>query len=58
MLFIYGLLIFLSAGMVIFVYSSKGAVPPKTWVQSVIMLLIGVGGLDTLLKPHQEDMPE
>jgi len=53
MIFIYGLLVVLSAGMVIFVYSSKGAVPPKTWVQSVIMLLIGSGGLYTLLlRPH------
>ena len=59
MIVIYGLLVFLSAGMVIFVYTSKGLVPPKTWVQSTIMLLIGVGGLYTLLRrPHPEGQSE
>ena len=50
MFFIYGLLIFLSAGMVIFVNATSGGIPPKTWIQSTIMLLIGIGGLYTLRK--------
>jgi len=57
MFFIYGLLIFLSAGIVVFIYSTKGAVPPKTWIQGAIMLLIGIGGLYTLAKnPADKNM--
>ncbi len=48
MIFIYGLLIVLSVGMVLFVWKTQGGVPPKTWIQSTIMLLIGFGGLYTL----------
>jgi POT family proton-dependent oligopeptide transporter len=53
MFFIYGLLIVLSAGMVIFVNATKGGVPPKTWIQSTIMLLIGIGGLYTLINSSE-----
>ncbi|HSG29440.1 MAG TPA: hypothetical protein VLA34_13240, partial [Candidatus Krumholzibacterium sp.] len=53
MFFIYGLLIVLSVGMVFFVNSTKGGIPPKTWIQSTIMLLIGVGGLYTLNKNQE-----
>ena len=57
MFFIYGLLIFLSAGIVVFIYSTEGAVPPKTWIQATIMLLIGIGGLYTLAKnPAEKNM--
>ncbi|MBN1163545.1 MAG: MFS transporter [Candidatus Krumholzibacteriota bacterium] len=56
MLFIYGLLIVLSIGMIFFVNQTKDAIPPKTWIQSTIMFLIGVGGLYTLIKnPHLEE---
>ncbi len=55
MLIIYGVLIVLSIGMVLFVWSSTGAVPPKTWIQSGIMMLVGIGGLYTLLKNPATD---
>lgn len=54
MFFIYGILIILSIGMVFFVNSTKGAVPPKTWIQSTIMFLIGIGGLYTLYNSRHE----
>ncbi|MBN2184712.1 MAG: MFS transporter [Candidatus Krumholzibacteriota bacterium] len=54
MFFIYGLLTVLSVAMVFFVNSTKGSVPPKTWIQSTIMILIGIGGLYTLLKNQTE----
>ena len=55
MLFIYGLLLLLAPGMIAFVWSTKGAVPPKTWIQSAIMFLVGIGGLYTLLRPMPHD---
>ncbi len=58
MFFIYGLLIFLSAGIVVFINLTKGAVPPKTWIQAAIMLLIGIGGLYTLVKNPGEKTQE
>ncbi len=54
MFFIYGLLTVLSVVMIFFVNSTKGNVPPKTWIQSTIMVLIGIGGLYTLLKHRDE----
>ena len=58
MFFIYGLLIVLSGVMPWFVFRSKGFIPPKTWIQAVIMLAIGLGGLVTLLRrpPELEDV--
>ncbi|MBU8920315.1 MAG: MFS transporter [Bacteroidales bacterium] len=53
MFFIYGLLVFISGGMVIFVNATSGGIPPKTWIQSAIMLLIGMGGLYTLKKSNK-----
>lgn len=55
MYFIYILLLVLSVGMVLFVRSTTGLIPPKTWIQSAIMLLIGVGGLYTLTKSSGEE---
>lgn len=54
MLFIYAILVLLSVGMIFFVNATKGGVPPKTWIQSAIMALIGIGGLYTLLKNKDE----
>ena len=55
MLFIYGLLLLLAPGMIAFVWSTKGTVPPKTLIQSAIMFLVGIGGLYTLLRPMPHD---
>ena len=55
MIFIYALLLVLAPGMVIFVGSTKGAVPPKTWIQAGIMFCVGIGGLFTLLRPVPHD---
>ncbi len=49
MLGIYGLLIVGSISMIFFVLSAKGTVPVKTAIQSTIMMLIGIGGVITLL---------
>ncbi len=54
MLFIYGLLSVLSVFMVVFVWMTKGAVPPKTWIQAVIMFIIGLGGLYTLVRARED----
>jgi dipeptide/tripeptide permease len=55
MFVIYGLLVVLSFGMPIFVWRATGAIPPKTWVQAVIMLLVGAGGLFILRRtPHTD----
>ncbi|MBN2070089.1 MAG: MFS transporter [Candidatus Krumholzibacteriota bacterium] len=54
MFFIYGLLTVLSVGMVFFVNNTKGAIPPKTWIQSTIMILIGIGGFYTLLNNNED----
>jgi hypothetical protein len=48
MIIIYFVLIGLSVAMPVFVLSTKGAIAPKTWIQSGIMLAVGVGGLFTL----------
>lgn len=48
MFVIYGLLVALSIGMPLFVLKTTGEIPPKTYVQSIIMLLVGAGGLFTL----------
>jgi hypothetical protein len=42
---VYILLIALSSGMLLFVWSAKGAIPIKTAIQSGIMLSVGAGGL-------------
>jgi dipeptide/tripeptide permease len=48
---IYGILVVGAVGMVFFVYSAKeGVIPPKTWIQSGIMFLVGIGGLYTLIR--------
>jgi MFS family permease len=57
MLIIYGLLVVLSAGMVVFVWSTKGGVPPKTWIQAAIMLAVGVGGFYTLVRGPVDEEP-
>ena len=57
MIAIYTLLIVLSAGMVIFVQSTKGTVPPKTWIQAGIMLAVGIGGLYTLMRSRGQEGP-
>ena len=54
MIAIYTLLIVLSVGMVVFVRSTTGGVPPKTWIQSGIMLAVGIGGLYTLMHSRAE----
>jgi len=33
---------------------TKGAVPPKTWIQAVIMFIIGLGGLYTLVRARED----
>ncbi len=59
MLAIYGLLVVGSLGMCLFVLQSKGTIPIKTAIQSGIMLLVGIGGLSTLLKSgHPQPDPE
>jgi dipeptide/tripeptide permease len=50
MFFIYGILVVLAPGMVFFVWSRQGAVPPKTWIQAGIMFLVGIGGLYTQIR--------
>ncbi len=57
MYFIYTILIILSGAMVIFVWRSTGEVPPKTLVQSAIMLLVGIGGIYTLNQNREENGP-
>lgn len=47
---IYGLLVAGSLAMIYFVLSAKGTVPPKTAIQSGIMMLIGIGGTITLVR--------
>lgn len=47
---VYALLVVGATALIIFVYRSKGTVPVKTWIQSGIMIVVGVGGLFTLLK--------
>lgn len=47
---IYGLLIVGSIAMIFFVLDAKGTVPPKTGIQSGIMMLIGIGGTITLVR--------
>jgi len=53
MIVIYTVLIILSGGMVAFVWSAQGSVAPKTWIQSGIMLAVGIGGLYTLAKSRR-----
>jgi MFS family permease len=55
MLVIYGVLTVGAVGMIFFVRAAKdGVVPPKTWIQAGIMVLVGIGGLYTLLRRHTE----
>jgi len=54
MIIIYFVLIGLSIAMPAFVASSKGSIPPKTWIQSGIMLAVGVGGLFTLFTSKEK----
>ena len=55
MIIIYAVLIALSIAMPIFVVSTKGAIPPKTWIQSGIMLAVGIGGLYTLFRSKDDE---
>jgi hypothetical protein len=55
MIFIYSLLIIGAPGMAVFVWATKGTVPPKTWIQAGIMFLVGIGGLYTLLHPAEPE---
>lgn len=50
---IYGALVLGAPGMLIFVNHTKGGIPAKTLIQCAIMLLLGVGGLWTLLRRGQ-----
>jgi POT family proton-dependent oligopeptide transporter len=54
MIIIYFVLIGLSIAMPVFVVSTKGAIPPKTWIQSGIMLAVGIGGLFTLFSSKEK----
>ena len=54
MIIIYFVLIGLSVAMPVFVVSTRGAIPPKTWIQSGIMLAVGVGGLYTLFRSKDQ----
>ncbi len=54
MIIIYAALILLAIAMPVFVASTKGAIPPKTWIQSGIMLAVGIGGLYTLFRPQEQ----
>jgi dipeptide/tripeptide permease len=56
MFIIYFVLIGLSVAMPVFVASTKGGVPPKTWIQSGIMLAVGVGGLYTLISSGRKEL--
>jgi dipeptide/tripeptide permease len=53
MILIYIVLIALSVVMPVFVGSTKGNIPPKTWIQSGIMLAVGIGGLYTLFRSKE-----
>jgi dipeptide/tripeptide permease len=55
MIFIYIALIVLSFAMPLFVASAKGTIPPKTWIQSGIMLAVGIGGLFTLFRSMEPE---
>ena len=55
MIIIYFVLIAISIVMPIFVASTKGAIPPKTWIQSGIMLAVGIGGLYTLFRSKDDE---
>jgi dipeptide/tripeptide permease len=54
MIIIYFALIGLSVAMPVFVVSTRGGVPPKTFIQSGIMLAVGIGGLYTLFRSKEQ----
>jgi hypothetical protein len=58
MLVVYALFIIGAFGMLLFVYRAKGAVPVKTAIQSGIMFLVGIGGLTTLIRRRETDLPQ
>ncbi len=55
LIIIYFVLIAISIAMPIFVVSTKGAVPPKTWIQSGIMMAVGISGLYTLFRSKDDE---
>ncbi len=58
MIIIYIVLIGMSVAMPVFVASTRGAVQPKTWIQSGIMLAVGIGGLYTLFHSKEQEEGE
>jgi MFS family permease len=54
MIIIYFALIGLSVAMPVFVVSTRGSIPPKTFIQSGIMLAVGIGGLYTLFRSKEQ----